>query len=175
MPNMERIVVVDEWSGKFNINEAYRLIAQALVEKFRELRHIPVKSILFLDNTEDSGKSRDRVKNAQIGKVPEKWQELIYQMTGRAFLYFMEFFKKNTEHMSREQIVALVYHELRHIDTKGDLCHHDIEDWGEMIRGLGVNWSSTKSMIPDLLDDDVDWDNITVPSLFDERRLKAVK
>jgi hypothetical protein len=111
MSEDDRIIAVDEWNGKYVINEAYRPIAVALVDKFQELRHIPVKSILFIDNTKGIGKSQDRVKNAQIGKIPDKWQEIIYQISKRTFIYFMEFFKKNTMDMSPEQIVALIYHE----------------------------------------------------------------
>lgn len=173
-----RIVVVDEWNGKYVINEAYRPIAEALTNKFRELRHIPVKSILFVDNEDGSGKSMDRIKNAQIGKVPDKWQEIIYQVSGRTFQYFMEFFKKNIRNMSREQIIALVYHELRHIGFDGDIKHHDIEDWSEMIHGLGLNWSSTKTIIPDLLAEGIDWSNINEMGqqmLFKDRALKVVK
>lgn len=178
MGDSSRIVVVDEWNGKYVINEAYRPIAEALVGKFQQLRHIPVKSILFLDNTKGTGKSQDKVKNAQIGKIPDKWQEIIYQVSGRTFQYFMEFFKKNTMDMGPEQIVAIIYHELRHIDIVGDLKHHDIEDWSEMVYGLGLNWSSTKTVIPDLLADGVDWTNINEmgqQSLFKDRMLKRIK
>ncbi|CCO08252.1 putative metallopeptidase [Desulforamulus hydrothermalis] len=174
-----RIVVVDEWNGKYVINDAYRPIAEALVCKFEELKHVPVKAILFIDNTEGTGKSMNKIKYAQIGKVPEKWQEIIYQVTGRTFQYFMEIFKRNIREMSREQIIALVYHELRHIDYDGGLKHHDIEDWSEMVYGLGLNWSSTKTVIPDLLAEGIDWSNINEmgqQKLFkDNRTLRVIK
>jgi hypothetical protein len=175
----DRLVVIKEWSGKYAINEAYRPIAEGLVKKYPELRHIAPAAIIFIDNTEGSGKSRDKYKSAQTGKLPEKWSDVIHQLTGRRFDYYIEFFKRNIEQMSREQIVALVYHELRHIGPDGEIIHHDIEDWANMHYKLGANWASTRATIPDLLADGVDWDSITGPRLFDEpgdeRKLKAVK
>ena len=158
MENSKRVVIVKEFMGKYNINEFYRPIAQALCKKFPEIKSVPINSLLFLDNTEGTGKSLDKIKYAQAGKVPGKWAEVIYQLTGNWYTNYIEFFKRNTEGMTREQIVALVYHELRHIMHDGNLQHHDVEDWSEMHRFFGRNWASTKAIIPDLLDDDIDWD-----------------
>lgn len=170
-----RLVVVPEWTGKFVINEAYRPIAEALVKKYRELRHIAVGSILFIDNTEGTGKSRDKKKYAQTGKVPEKWHQVIAQLTGRKFEYYIEFFKRNTAEMSREQLIALVYHELRHIDHEGNLRHHEVEDWDIMLKALGENWATTHSRIPDLLAEDVNWDRILDANLFNQAKLIVAK
>ena len=173
----QRLVVIDEWGGKFVINEFYRPLATALCQKFPELQHIPAQSILFVDNTESKAKNKNKYKNAQIAKMPEKWQQIIYQMSGKTFDFIMEFFKLNIFEMSREQIIALVYHELRHIHRNGDLILHDIEDWSNMHYKLGADWNSTKRLIPDLLDLDVNWDNIRQPSLFDqdEQGLRRIK
>jgi hypothetical protein len=72
----------------------------------------------------------------------------------------MEFFASNIHHLNREQYVALIYHELRHIGRDGKLMHHDIEDWSKMISALGIDWSSHRDDFPDLLDDYVDWDQL---------------
>lgn len=170
-----KLVKVDSWGGKYLINEAYRPIAEALVDKYEELSHIIPAVILFVDNISGSGSSLDKKKYAQISKIPGKWSEIIKQLTGRTFDYVMEFFKLNIYEMSQEQIIALIYHELRHIDRGGDLKHHDLEDWAEMLEKLGPNWATTKASIPDLLDEDVDWDSIQVRGLFPEAQLKLVK
>jgi len=175
LPRLTRLIVVDSWSGKYMINDAYRPIAMALADKYPELDHIKHHQILFIDNISGTGSHLDKKKYAQIGKIPGKWQEIIQQMTGRKFFYVMEMFRLNICEMSREQITALIYHELRHIDIDGDLKSHDIEDWTEMIEHLGPDWAVTISDIPDLLDDDVDWDSIQVPTLFEESKLKLVK
>jgi len=79
--------------------------------------------------------------------------------------------------MSREQVYALIYHELRHIDTDGSIKGHDIEDWTNMIEKLGVDWGSTRAGIPNLLGANVDWESITGPAtLFPaETTLRVVK
>lgn len=79
--------------------------------------------------------------------------------------------------MSREQIYALIYHELRHIGTDGKMVDHEINDWINMVEKLGMNWNTTRAPIPDLLDEGIDWDSITGPAtLFPaETTLRVVK
>lgn len=94
------------------------------------------------------------------------------------FEYYIEFFKRNIADLSREQIIAVVYHELRHIGPDGEIVLHDIEDWANMHYKLGPRWATTKAAIPDLLAEGVDWDSIRGPQLRlfeDERVLRVVK
>ena len=169
------LIKVDSWTGQYLVNEAYRPIAEALAKKYRELEHIKVNEILFIDNTTGTGTTLDKRKNAQLGKIPARWQEVLRQLTGRRFYYFMEMFKQNISEMSREQIITLIYHESKHIGLDGDLRHHDIEDWLEVAENLGVDWAAPYKALPDLLDDAVDWDSIQDLGLFPETQLKLVK
>jgi predicted metallopeptidase len=184
MINKNEIIKANNNSGKFVINESYRPIAKALKNKYKELEYVPINQILFVDNTEDKRKKNNKPVYAQIGKVPAKWEEIIYQTTGIHFDYILEVFRENTIDMSREQIIALLYHELRHIQLiktekaqKIDIISHDIEDWANMFSKLGQNWATTKALIPDLLADGIDWENIIgPPSLFsEESTLRLVK
>lgn len=163
---INKLLAVENYRGKFQVNEAYRPIAVSLCKKFPELKHVPTGSILFLDLTEAKGVTNNKIINAQISKMPEKWHEIIYQLTGRRFQYYMEFFQRNIGHMSKEQIILLIYHELRHVGMDGSLVHHDIEEWANMYHRLGVDWSATKRKLPDLLDTEVDWDSIKQTNLF---------
>ena len=184
MEEMKNIVVVDEFNGKYKINEHYKPIAKALKEKFKELEYVPVDNILFVENTEDKRKNNNMTVYAQISKVPGRWEDLIYQMTKKQFEYMLEIYKENTREMSRQQIVALIYHELKHIQLvksaqgpKVDIVGHDVEDWFNMIEKLGSNWNSTKATIPNLLDDSINWDSIEGPARIfpTEAILKVVK
>ena len=166
--NSGRIVVVKEWAGKYQINEFYRPIAQGLAAKFTELRHVQPKGILFVDNTQGKKEHRGKKVLAQISMFPEKWYQIIYQLTGRAYLYMIEFFKENLQEATREQIIAVVYHELKHIGKDGELVAHDIEDWDVMYHKLGHDWMAKNRDIPDLLEEGVDWDNLLQPNLFSE-------
>ncbi len=178
------LIAVEEFNGKYKINEDYRPIAEALKEKFRELEYVPVKNILFLENTEDERKKNNSIVYAQISKMPGKWEDIIFQITKKHFEYMLEIFKENTILMSREQIVALIYHELKHIQLvqskdgpKIDIVSHEVEDWINMVEKLGLNWNSTKGQIPNLLDENINWESIEGPAnLFPaETSLKLVK
>lgn len=171
------LVVVDEFGGKYLVNEAYRPIAEGLIKKCPEMNHLAADSFIFIDNISDTGKSLNKMRLASTNKIPPKWSDALYQLSGKRFDYCIEFFKTNIEQMSKEQIVALVYHELRHVDKDGNMRHHDVEDWIEMVGKLGPNWAETKARIPDLLDNEVDWDKIKgQPNLFETyKKLQLVK
>lgn len=165
------------FDGKFLINESYRLIAAALIKKYPELKHIAVNSILFVEDTESVKKSKGKTVFAQISQIPEKWSDIVYQAHGKPFDYLMEIYKINLYQMSQEQVIALIYHELRHIGTDGKIIDHDINDWTNMVEKLGADWNVTKGSIPNLLEDGIDWESITGPAnLFPaEVTLKVVK
>jgi len=167
---MDPEIKIEDFVGKYRINESYRPIAEALKEKFKELEYVPVSSIIFIDNTETKKKKNNTIIFAQVGKVPDKWKDIIYQFTGKFYSFMIEVFKENTAEMSREQIIALIYHELRHIQlvTKKNgseitIVSHEVNDWLNMINRLGLYWNSTDNNIPDLLDQEVNWDNIMGP------------
>lgn len=175
----KNLVVIREFNGKYKINQDYKPIAEKLKAKFNELQYVPVDYILFVENLEDKKKSKNKIVFAQISKIPGKRDDIIYQVTGRRFVYMIEIFKENIVDMSREQIVALIYHELHHIQFVKDdvkLVGHDVEDWSNMIVALGTDWASTISDIPDLLSDDVIWDGIEDQlNLFNQQGLRLVK
>lgn len=173
----QNIIVVNEFGGKYLISEKYRPIAKALINKYPELSHIAVESILFVEDTESVKKNKGQIVFAQISMIPDKWSDVVYQTTGQHFDYMMEIYKFNIMQMAREQIIALIYHELRHIGKDGKLIDHEVNDWINMIEKLGANWNTTKGSIPDLLDGEIDWSSIQGPfSLFPgEVTLRVVK
>lgn len=184
MDVQKSILAVEEFNGKFKINEDYRPIAEALFAKYKELEYVPVKNILFIENMEDKRKKNNSIVHAQISKIPSKWEEIVYQVTGKHFDYMIEIFKENNWSMSREQIIAMIYHELRHVQLvqkkdgpEIDIVSHEVEDWINMVEKLGLNWASTKGSIPDLLDKSINWESIEGPyNLFPaETSLKLVK
>lgn len=154
-------------------NWIYRPIAQKLIKKFPEIGHINPKSILFIEDMEwekpDSIKPK-RHWQARISKANKQFSD----MSG--YDYILETRNYFIERMSREQIVALIYHELRHIDQFGDLQPHDIEDWDNMVATLGKDWSSTKAEIKNLIDDDILWEELEpVAKQLDMFNIRAIK
>lgn len=153
----------------------YRPICNKLADKFEELNHLrnAVNAILFLEDMNWEEKSGKRSWIARIAKTNKQFRE----MTG--YYYIMETRNFYIERMSQEQIIALLYHELRHIGKDGDLVEHDIEDWSNMVATFGVDWATTMANIENLLEDDFDEWNEVLPvarqtNMFD-RNLRAVK
>lgn len=136
--NLRKIRKLD--NGKFGDkhwikNYFYRPIAEKLIKKFKELYHINPYSILFIEETE--WKPGATAKQPWVARIKITNNEFT-SMTG--YDYIMEFREFYTEKMQREQIIALVYHELMHIDTDGKLREHDVQDWNNLVATLGVDW-----------------------------------
>ena len=74
-----RLVILDEWHGKYKItNEMYQSIANELVKSYEHLKYVPVASILFIENTEGKAKRQNKLQYATISKIPEKWSDIFY-------------------------------------------------------------------------------------------------
>jgi len=152
-------------------NWIYRPIAEKLVKKFPEIKHINPHRILFIEDTE--WKKPNNNKKQWIARI-SKANKQFAEMTG--YDYILETRRYYIERMSREQIIALIYHELRHIGFEGDIVPHDIEDWDNMIATLGKDWASTKAEIKNLIDDDIAWEELEpVAKQLEIFQIKAVK
>lgn len=138
------------------VNSKIRPIAEAIVEKYDELRHINPGKILFITNHKSAG-SRKKVVLAKTSLIPLKWTELLYQLGGCSYFYIVEFIAKTTAAMDESQMVALVYRELRKIGPEGELLTYDVQDWWQILMGLGRKWYYPENSCPNLLDDTINW------------------
>lgn len=136
-------------------NLIYRPIALALKEKFEELQHINPYRILFIEDMD--WENKDKSKRQWIARM-SLVNKQFYNMTG--YGYILETRNWFIERMRREQIIALIYHELRHIGTEGEIVKHDIEDWNNMVATLGTDWATTEGPIKDLLEDEIIWEEL---------------
>ncbi|MBC8589352.1 putative metallopeptidase [Paratissierella segnis] len=135
-------------------NWVYRPIAEKLVKRFEELEHIRPRLILFLEDMEWEEPKSDKPKKHWIARI-SKSNKQFAEISG--YKYILETRNYYIGEMQREQIIALLYHELRHIDQFGDLQPHDTEDWSNMLATLGTDWATTQSKIQNILEDDVIW------------------
>lgn len=151
----------------------YRPIVKKLIEKFEEIGHIKPDRILFIEDTE--WEPKEGIKRPWQARISRANKQLS-SMTG--YWYVIETRRYFTDNMSKEQVIALIYHELRHIDSDGELIEHDVEEWSNVIATLGADWSSRRSKIVDILELD-QWNELPgiemQMGLFGDRPLRAVK
>ena len=132
----------------------YRPIVEKLVKRFEELKHIKPSKILFIEDMEWEEPESIKPKRHWRAKISNANKQFM-EMTG--YEYILETRNYYIERMQREQIIALLYHELRHIDEYGDLQPHDVEDWNNMIATFGTDWATTQGKIKNLLKDEILW------------------
>jgi len=150
-------------NGKFGYkhwikNYSYRPIANKLVDKFKEIKHIQTEKILFIEDIEWHKPDSIKPKKYWFARI-SKANNQLQSMTG--YDYVMETRNYFIERMNREQIIALIYHELRHIDEYGDIISHDVEDWDNLVSTLGRDWATAKAKIIDILDEGFEeWDEL---------------
>ncbi len=176
--NLRHIRKLD--NGKFGMKHwiksyIYRPIARQLVNKFEELVHIKPEKILFIEDIDWEKPDSLKPKRHWIARI-SKTNNQLHAMTG--YDYILETRSYFVERMSKEQLVALLYHELRHIDVYGDLISHDVEDWENQVATLGKDWATTQAQIIDILDEDFEsWKELekvaTQLNMFD--KIRAVK
>lgn len=148
-----------ESSHEFNyeiVNSRMKPIADVLVAKYEELRHIEVGKILFVVNHKSAG-SKKRVVLARTSRVSEKWLDILFQLGSYSCYYMIEYFDKTTACLDENQIVALTYRELRMISPEGNILTPDTNDWWQIIAGLGRHWFYPDSTCPNLLADSTNW------------------
>lgn len=141
-------------------NDRYKPVAEQLVEKFNELQHVDPQSILFVMNTKGKAKKGKAPILAKTSKVPPKWQEIMFQTGSPAYFYIIEFSEADTSALDENQMIALIYHELRRIDLNGNVTIPDVHDWYQLLIGLGRYWYQADATCPNLLDEAVDWQNL---------------
>lgn len=141
--------VVGDHSGRATIAEPFRRIAAALVQR-HALEADPEEILFVLDRVN----GRLRRSGSEIRPIPPLWMDVLFQLTGKRFLYVIQLYEANLDTLSSEQVTALLYHELRHIrrDEFGKTCfhrEHDMEDWGELTP-YG-DWEARGGALPDLM------------------------
>jgi predicted metallopeptidase len=130
--------------------EPYRKIAEQLIE--RHGLEADADEILFLA---DIAGTRPRPSGSTSLRIPEMWQDVLFQLTHHTFLYAIKFFQSNLDRLSTPQAAALLFHELKHIkrDMKTGKTfyepHHDLEDWSEL--APYGDWERPGAVLPNLM------------------------
>lgn len=138
------------------VNKRMKPLAEQLIAKFSELKHIDPDKILFVLNHKAAGSKR-RIVLANTTKIPPKWTELMFQLAGISYFYKIEFYARTTATLDENQMIALLYSELRRIGPEGKMLVPDVHDWWQVIIGLGRKWFYPDESCANLLDEGVDW------------------
>lgn len=141
------------------VNNRMRPIAEALIKKYDELHHIDPDKILFIVNHKSAGSSK-KIVLAKTCTVPPKWTELLYQLGSCSYFYMIEFYAKTTAAMDESQMIAVVYRELRKIGPEGEILTYDVQDWWQILMGLGRKWYYPDNSCPNLLDETINWEKL---------------
>ena len=147
-------ITVGQYDHKHEIvNFKYAPIAERLKAKFAELSHVDINRNLFLqDYMSFAGKPpKERTWVARVKKAPAD----VTNIWG--YRYIMTIRQHLLSDKTPEQVVALIYHELRHVGQFGEIIPHDIEDWACIVETLGKDWLERFDMADDILAGGFQW------------------
>ncbi|GAA0735590.1 putative metallopeptidase [Clostridium oceanicum] len=136
-----------KWGNKHWIkNYIYRPIAQKLVDRYDYFKGTRPEQILFIEDEDYIGTETE--KPDWIMRIKKANMQLTEYTNYKFIIESREWWMSR---ISREQVIALIYSMLKHID--GDsLKKPDVEGWNELIGTMGQGWEITKSPIPNLLE-----------------------
>ncbi len=125
------------------INWGYAAIAADLIATEPNLERLRESSAQVVYLSSDFAKaSKGRPVYGECERVPSKWH------WAAPFDYAVTVYEPNVERMTDAQLRILLHHELLHIRIEEKdgaeryaIEPHDVEDFGEIIRLYGVDWS----------------------------------
>jgi hypothetical protein len=128
-------------------------IALKIIAKFPEFEFIKDMGIKigFVQSYEN--KSKDG--KATLGSC-QKLNEVF-----KAYLpydFIITIYKNNAYYLNSNQYKLLIYHELKHISIgmKGlTIRPHNVEDFKDILKAFGLDWSNINSEVPDILESDL--------------------
>lgn len=135
---------------KRELNNHYAAIATIWMNTRDEIKHLQDATILYLES-DYRKKSKGKIVFGLCEKVQDKNKWAI------AADFTITFYKPHMELLSEWQQEIVVYHELLHVNYKGDdkpigTNPHDIEDFRQVIDMFGPHWDEEDA---DLLNKDL--------------------
>lgn len=147
--------MVDKDVDVFINNDRYKPILEALIDTFPELSHIDVETIVTISNIKtDNRDKKAKMVYADITKVSDKLLNInrLYYSGNKHYKYILQIYENHTEDLTNNQLVAVIYHELLHINSEGNLRGHDFEDFYAVIdKTKNTRWTTVEidSILPE--------------------------
>lgn len=118
--------------------------------------------VLGIENSERSEKNKTLAKIIPI-KGPEK---ALFQINNIAARYIIQTYWSDWNLWSMKQKQWILLHELLHCHPDFErTIRHDCEDWAILLDKVGVNWTSKRDELPDLMNEDVKFNLKLLPNL----------
>jgi hypothetical protein len=127
-------------------------IANKIIDKFPEFEFIKDMGIKIGFVVSFENKTKDG--KATLGSC-QKLNEVF-----KAYLpydFIITIYKNNAYYLNSNQYKLLIYHELKHISIgmKGlTIRPHNVEDFKDILKAFGLDWSNINSEVPDILESD---------------------
>ena len=139
---------------QFEPDESMRALAEKVAGAYRQyLPHIDTDRILFYRESLGCMSRAD----AKCRMITEPYKSIL-QSKGLDADWIIEFYSVHTAHKSENYLAVLMLHELMHIGGNGKLVDHDIQDFRDILRGVGAEWAADRD-IPDILTDKIALDS----------------
>lgn len=159
------------------INDEYRKIATALVDKFGELEDVNLDAVLFLEDDRTRKRARGEFVLCKTMLLPEIVRQGIACQFGRKVEFIIMVYKRNIEYLTRAQISVMIYRELARMGRTEDLDPvlraYSISENANVLHALGPYWDRDNNFA-DLTIPGCNWGNVRSPGLFDQEEGKVV-
>jgi len=130
--------------AEYQINDYYRAIAEAVIDKKPELQHIKENGVRIAYITSDAAKTKNgKVVGADCEKVKYKFK------TFMPYDFIITVYEPNVTDFSENQLKILMWHELLHVGSEAtaagvrfSIIPHDFEDFNIIVSEFGNWWAS---------------------------------
>lgn len=130
----------------FESDRSLRKLAERVIRAYpEEFGHIELDRVEFLMET--TGKPSGAA--AVCHKVSILARSAM-AIRGTGIDWVIAFFSCAAEGRSTQWMQLVMFHELLHIGTRGGLVEHDVEDFAQVLRMAGIDWTSDNNL-PDII------------------------
>jgi len=151
------------------IPEAHEIITELAAKYTDELWAVRPDMVTVL-GVSNKQRPKGSKKLASIRPIKGATKALM-QINNVNTRYLIELFCDDWNDWTRAQRVAVIFHELIHIDHEVGKCvKHDIEDFRIIVNSLGTDWFNNKEL-PNLLDAKIEFDLNLRPNVPDTDEL----
>ena len=128
----------------------------------------PASVIVMGVENKERGKKNNTLAKVRTIRGSER---AVLQLNNVPVRYIIELYWSDWNDWKERFKQWIILHELLHIcNEEGKLVRHDSEDFKIILDAVGVNWAQPNSQLPNLLEEDVEFDLDLRPGLTEENK-----